>query len=196
MKVRKTYWLDGVKTNLNNCRKDKHEGDEYEVVQSCWVCHLEKRANDSLINGYNKIMTIIDIRMDIDWHSYISHSMLNTWGRSVRASNPKNVMVRTVVTPEIFNRYNVKTSTYDLLISSKININLKSTRGTYTYPMKSYQMLLLYSAKMKPKKWQQGERKGRILEWRNFPCDVVDENLQLTLNVVLWKRKGCIILSS
>ena len=133
-------------------------------------------------------MTLID--------NNISFISFFTWGRSVRASNPKNVMVRTVVTPEILNRYYVRTLIYDWLILSKINIHLKSTWGTYTYPMKSYQMLLLYLAKMKPKKWQQGERKGRILEWRNFPCDVVDENLQLTLNVVLWKRKGCIILSS
>ena len=42
--------------------------------------------------------------------------MLHTWGRSVRASNPKNVMVRTVVTPEIFNRYYVKTPIFDLSI--------------------------------------------------------------------------------
>ena len=39
--------------------------------------------------------------------------MLHTWGRSVRASNPKNVMVRTVVTPEIFNRCYVKTPIFD-----------------------------------------------------------------------------------
>ena len=42
--------------------------------------------------------------------------MFDTWGRSVRASNPKNVMVRTVVTPEILFRYYVKTSIFYLLI--------------------------------------------------------------------------------
>ena len=40
--------------------------------------------------------------------------MLHTWGRSVRASNPKNVMVRTVVTPEILNGYYVRTPIFDV----------------------------------------------------------------------------------
>ena len=53
-------------------------------------------------------MTLID--------NNISFISFFTWGRSVRASNPKNVMVRTVVTPEILNRYYVRTLIYDLLI--------------------------------------------------------------------------------
>lgn len=83
-----------------------------------------------------------------------------TFGRSVLASSPKNVIVKTVVIPE----------------GRNISFPFFPICYFFIYLKKLYLLLLLDSTKMIPRTVPLGEHRDHRLVLESFPCAVGDGN--------------------